>query len=182
MIVRTLFLLALLTGYAYLLLILWSILIPKRRVWPPGETVWKLYLTWIIFYLEAGLAAALIVLDWDSGSIPIEVRFGVGAPLATLGLGLTMWGIRTLGLYNTHGLHGELIVQGPYHFTRNPQYLGDVILLVGIMLMVNSVMVAVINLLIILIFIFMPFSEELWLKEQYKDAYLSYMMQTPRFL
>jgi protein-S-isoprenylcysteine O-methyltransferase Ste14 len=92
------------------------------------------------------------------------------------------WGIITLGLENTHGRRGGFITGGPYRFTRNPQYLGDIVLLIGLMLIANSVAVIVINLLIILSFILMPFAEEIWLEEQYGEAYLQFKARTPRFL
>ncbi len=182
MLIQSLFLAALVVGYVYILLILWSILVPSRRVWPAGTTKWKLVLSWGAFYLTVGLAVALIVLDWNRWGIPSEVRFGLGVPLAALGLGLVAWGVRTLGLENTHGLKGGFITSGPYQFTRNPQYLGDIVMLTGISLIVNSALVAVVNLLIILSFILLPLAEELWLEEQYGEAYLRYKIQTPRFL
>ena len=182
MLTQYLFYIALITGYLYILLLVWSILAPRHRIWPPGAVSWKLYLSWTVFYLVVGLAVALMILDWNTWSIPPEIRFGIGVPLAALGLGLVSWGIRTLGLKNTHGVRDRFILDGPYRFTRNPQYLGDIILLAGIILIVNSVLLAVVNLLIILSFILMPLSEEPWLEEQYGEEYLQYKSRTPRFL
>jgi protein-S-isoprenylcysteine O-methyltransferase Ste14 len=182
MLTRLLFYTAVLIGYLYISIILWSIVRPQHRIWPPGRISWKFYLTWGAFYLAVGLAAALFILDWNTWRIPSEIRFGIGAPLAVLGLGLVTWGIYTLGIENTHGLRDGFIARGPYKFTRNPQYLGDIVMLAGLILIINSALLAVINLLIILSFIMMPFAEELWLEEQYGEAYLRYKMQTPRFL
>jgi protein-S-isoprenylcysteine O-methyltransferase Ste14 len=182
MLVQDLLAAAIIMGYTYLLLIIWSIIRPENRFWPPGDSRWKLILAWGVFYLAAGIALALIVLDWNSWGIPAAIRFGIGIPLALVGGGLVSWGIITLGLENTHGRRGGFITGGPYRFTRNPQYLGDIVLLTGLMLIANSVAVIVINLLIILSFILMPFAEEIWLEEQYGEAYLQFKARTPRFL
>ena len=182
MLIQLLLTTALLLGYGYLLLIVWSIIRPESRVWPPAESRWKLILAWGVFYLVTGVAIALMVLDWNSGAIPNEIRFGIGIPLVLLGGGLVSWGIIVLGLEKTHGRPGEFITSGPYRFTRNPQYLGDILLLSGLMLIVNSVAVIVINLLLILSFILMPFAEEIWLEEQFGEAYLQFKVRTPRFL
>ena len=182
MLVRSLFYAAILIGYAYMLLLIWSIITPERRIWPPGEVVWKIALSWGMFYLGAGLAVALIILDWNSWIIPPEMRFAIGVPLALLGLGLLTWGVRTLGLTNTHGVRDGFVARGPYRFTRNPQYLGDIVMLAGLILVANSARVTVILLLIILSFILFPLTEEPWLEEQYGEDYLRYKTQTPRFL
>ena len=180
--VQFLFYAAILVGYAYMLLIIWSIITPERRIWPPGKVVWKIALSWATFYLGAGLAMALIILDWNSWIIPPEIRFGVGVPLAMLGLGLLAWSVRTLGLTNTHGVRDGFVARGPYRFTRNPQYLGDIIMIAGLILIANSVMAAVVNTIIIFSFALLPIAEEPWLEEQYGEDYLRYKSQTPRFL
>ena len=181
-IVSFLFYAAVVFGYLYMLMIIWSICFPGRRIWPPAAKTWKFYLSWGVFYLGVGPTVALIFLDWNTWRIPSAIRFGVGAPLTLLGLGVVVWGIRTLGLVGTHGLESRFTARGPYQFTRNPQYLGDIIMLMGLILMANSVLVTVVNLIIILSFILMPLSEESWLTEQYGEDYLRYKAQTSRFL
>ena len=182
MLVQYLFDAAILIGYGYILLIVWSILTPQRRIWPPGRVSWKFYLSWSAFYLIAGAAVALMLLDWNTWIVPPAIRFAIGPLLIALGLGLVIWGIRTLGMKNTHGMRDRFILDGPYRFTRNPQYLGDIIMLSGVILIVNSAQVAVITLLIIISFTLMPLAEEPWLEEQYGEAFRQYKTQTPRFL
>ncbi len=182
MLTQILFYTGILIGYAYMLLLIWSILTPSHRIWPPGEVSWKFFLSWGTFYLGIGIAVALIVLDWNTWTIPPEVRLGIGVPLTTLGLGLVAWGIRTLGLTNTHGIQDGFILSGPYRFTRNPQYVGDIIMITGIILIVNSALVAVVSLIILFSFVLLPIAEEPWLEEQYGEEYLRYKTQTPRFL
>ena len=179
---QTLFFAAIITIYLYLLMIVWSILKPRQRIWPPGASTWKVLFSWIIFYMGVGLTIILSVIQWNTWFIPSEIRFGVGAPLLTLGGGLAVWGIVTLGVENTHGRKGGFVLQGPYRFTRNPQYLGDIVMLIGVILLVNAIHVTVVSLLMILTFILMPLSEETWLQVQYGKEYLHYKTQTSRFL
>jgi len=182
MLVQFLFYAAFIIGYAYTLLLIWSILRPQQRIWPPGEVSWKLFLVWGLFYVGAGLTVAVMVLDWNTWTIPAVIRFPIGLSLAALGLGLMLWGVRTLGMENTHGLRDRFVTSGPYRFTRNPQYLGDILLFTGILLVANSALAAAILLLFIISFILFPLTEESWLEEQYGEDYLRYKTQTPRFL
>jgi protein-S-isoprenylcysteine O-methyltransferase Ste14 len=168
--------------YLYIALIIWSVVQPRHRLWPVGENRWKLIPVWGVFYAVVALALAVIVLDWNRWLIPNPLRFGVGIPLIILGLALLNWGIATLGLKNTHGLRDRFVLAGPYRFTRNPQYLGDIIMLTGITLVVNSLYLLVINALIILSFLLLPLPEEIWLEEVYGETYRRYKTQTPRFL
>jgi hypothetical protein len=48
------------------------------------------------------------------------------------------WGCAVLGAKSTIGLAGGLITDGPYRFTRKPQYIGDILIAVGFVLIVNS--------------------------------------------
>ena len=182
MLIHFIFSAAVLCAYLYLLFIIWSIVYPERRVWPPGKISWKLFLSWGVFYPWAGLALALMVLDWNAGRVPDEIRLGLGLPLALLGLGLMGWGVYALGVENTHGMRGRFVTRGPYRFTRNPQYVGDIVMLAGLILIANSTLLTVVNLLMILSFVLMPWAEEIWLEEEYGQDYLSYKTRAPRFL
>ena len=71
---------------------------------------------------------------------------------------------------------------GPYRFTRNPQYLGNNVLFLGLSIIANSELLWVTHALLALVFIITPLSEEVWLKEQYGEEYERYRRDTPRFL
>ena len=62
----------------------------------------------------------------------------IGGILFLLGNGVAWWGCAVLGAKSTLGLTGGLITDGPYRFTRNPQYIGDILIAVGFVLIVNS--------------------------------------------
>ena len=179
---ESIFILDVILNYILLLGLAFSILFPKKRIWPPPQKCsWQYWATWIFYYLVLCLNATLILLDWNTWFIPKEVRFFVGVPVVIIGIFLAISGMRTLGLKNTLGLRDKFVVSGIYCFTRNPQYLGDIFFLLGIALVANSLYVFVVHLLAILVFLFTPFSEELWLEKQYGSPYKDYKKSTARF-
>lgn len=181
--VEILFSLNLMIRYLEITGIVFSIAHPQKRIWPPPKKQsWQFYVTWLLFYSGVVLTAAQILITWNTWVIQNEIRFLLGIPFVLLGGFFVLWGISSLGVKNTHGIKNTLIVQGIYKFTRNPQYLGDIILFFGLSLLVNSVYVAIPLLLQAIIFAIAPFSEELWLTEQYGNKYTEYKNKTSRFL
>ena len=163
--------------------IYWSILMPEKRIWPPpGKKTWQYLITWILFYLVFGLNTLLIFFDWNTWIFNHPVRFILGIPLITTGSLLFSWGIHTLGTLNTSGVKASFIQTGPYQFTRNPQYLGDMVMFIGLSIVTNSLYLWITHLLLILVFILTPLAEEKWLEEQYREQYLQYKNQSARFL
>ena len=169
--------------FVLLIGVIWSVVVPNKRIWPPpSKRTWQHLLTWFLFYLVFSLNTLLIVLDWNSWLFDDPLRFIIGLPLALIGTFLLIWGVRTLGARNTSGLSDGFIRQGPYRFTRNPQYLGDMMLFVGLSILANSLVLWVAHILLILVFAITPLAEEDWLEDQYGDAYRSYFEGTSRFL
>ena len=80
------------------------------------------------------------------------------------------------------GQRGGFVSSGPYRFTRNPQYVGDIVFFVGVGVIANSVFLWIAHVLLILGFVVAPLTEEPWLEEQYGDAYREYRRRVPRFL
>jgi len=169
--------------YFLLLGVVWSVLLPQKRAWPPPRKwSWQYTVTWVLFYMVLALNILLIVLDWDSWTITDDFRFFAGIPMILMGGLLVSWGILFLGAKNTCGLKDKMIFTGPYYYTRNPQYLGDIILFIGITLIANSLYVAIVHFLMILIFSIAPWCEETWLEQHYGEDYIKYKSMTPRFL
>ncbi len=162
---------------------MWSVAYPAKRVWPPpGSGSWQYRLTWASFYLVFALNAALLILDWNSWLFETNLRLIVGIPLALIGALLVSWGVATLGAKSTSGLKGGLVSSGPYRFTRNPQYLGDMILFVGLSLIANSLYLWITHVLIIIVFVVTPLAEETWLEDQYGETFIEYRRGISRFL
>jgi len=163
--------------------VIWSVARPDSRIWPPpGKSSWQYILTWILFYLAFGFNALLIILDWNSWIYTNPLRFLVGIPIILIGSSLLVWGIKHLGVANTSGISAGFIRTGPYRFTRNPQYLGDMILFLGLSFITNSLYLWITHTLLTLVFVITPLAEEDWLRDQYGDEYISYLEGTSRFL
>lgn len=162
---------------------LWSVAVPHKRIWPPpSKGTWQYYLSWSSFYLVFGLNTLLIVFDWNTWVMDSPLRFILGVPLILIGSLLVIWGIRTLGARATSGLVEKFVKDGPYRFTRNPQYLGDIVFYIGLSIVTNSLYLWITHILLIINFLITPISEEDWLLDQYGDPYREYLEGTSRFL
>ena len=161
----------------------WSAAVPGRRIWPPpGRRSWQYFLTWASYCAVCGINLLLLLMHWNSRVFQSPLRFVVGIPLALLGGMLAVWGMVTVGWRNTSGLKGGFVSYGPYRFTRNPQYVGDIVFFIGVGVIANSVFLWIAHLLLALVFVVAPRTEEPWLEEQYGDAYREYRRRVPRFL
>ncbi len=160
----------------------WCIAVPTRRIYPMTKKTFVYYVMWALFWFVYAATLALVALDWNSGPWSSPLRWLVGVPVAASGAAFVTWGIATLGVTNTSGVRDGLVARGPYHFSRNPQYVGDIALFLGTAIVANSELVWVTQLLSAWIFVLAPLAEEPWLEEQYGDAYRRYCGQVPRFL
>ncbi len=160
----------------------WSIAFPVRRVYPMARRDSWFYAMWALFGFVFLSNPAFVVLDWNSGPFTDSIRFWLAGALILLGAALVLWGMVTLGARRTSGLPQGLVDDGPYLLTRNPQYVGDFLLFVGVVVFANSGVVAVTHLLTALVLLLAPFAEEPWLEGQYGEAYLAYRLRVPRYL
>jgi protein-S-isoprenylcysteine O-methyltransferase Ste14 len=169
--------------YVLLFSMVWSVAFPKRQIWPPPKKhSWQYIIIWTLFYLALALNILLLLLDWNNWIISKPIRFFVGVPVIVIGSLLVSWGFATLGIKNTSGIKSQFIAAGPYRLTRNPQYLGDVILFAGIILFSNSLYVAIVHVLGGIVFLIAPLAEEMWLEQQYGNQYVQYKNTTVRFI
>ena len=160
-----------------------TLLTPRFRVWPPPKKMsWQYVYTWGLTLISFAGILALGILDWDSFVLRHWLRFPIGIAIIASSLALFMWAIRTLGLHATQGLGGRLVKQGPYRFTRNPQYVADIILLAGFAILSNSVLALFTSLFGMVWFVSAPFTEEPWLRERFGSDYDVYMRKVPRFV
>ncbi|HUP00660.1 MAG TPA: isoprenylcysteine carboxylmethyltransferase family protein [Gemmatimonadota bacterium] len=160
-----------------------SILLPDRRIWPPpGPRTWQFATVWgataVAFAGSIGLAYA------DAGSFVFGAmgwKVG-GGTLIVLGTALADWGVRTLTSHTSRGLGGEFKRRGPYRWSRNPQYLGHCMVVLGFMLAFDSALLVLTGLLGIACLVLTPLAEEPWLEERYGESYRGYRREVPRFL
>lgn len=77
----------------------------------------------------------------------------------------------------------ELILQGPYRFTRNPMYVGVTLFVIGLGLVLNNLWIslfAVAALLVVHFIAVLP--EERYLAEKFGESYQSLLAQVRRYL
>ncbi len=152
------------------------------RIWPPGERNWCYRFTWMFWYPATVAFIAVGFTDWESlFIIPPALRIA-GTAATLLGLIITFWAISGLGLSESSGLQGKLRTKGLYRYTRNPQYVGDILSAAGWSVITGSLGVLVIAVTASLYYFLLPFSEEPWLREQYGKSYDKYFREVPRFV
>ena len=166
-----------------ILVVVISVLSPENRIWPPpNKGAWQWWLFVAVDTVTSIGTPVLGLLDRGSLGMGSPTLLGVGTMLIVLGGSLVAWAVRTLSLRQSYGLRGELVTQGPYSLSRNPQYVGFTILYSGIILVTDSYYALITGLAFILLVLLTPFSEEPWLEEQYGEEYRAYKNRVPRFI
>jgi protein-S-isoprenylcysteine O-methyltransferase Ste14 len=160
-----------------------SILLPRRRVWPPPhQSAWTRYVMWFLFGVSASGVITLGIIDWGSLDLPPGIRWAMGAPLWSAGNALALWAMVVLGVASTSGGEKGLIRRGPYRVSRNPQYVGFVLGLIGWAVLTSSRLTLVGSLVGVIPLLLVPLAEEPWLVERYGTAYEEYRQAVPRFI
>lgn len=85
---------------------------------------------------------ATAALDQGAWGLPCLFSFICGGLLAAASTGVFVWGARTMRSTETMGVTVDLYTDAPYAYTRNPQYVGMVIGIVGFAPVANSLLVA----------------------------------------
>jgi len=163
--------------------ILWSIAVPERRVWPPKRyTAVTPILVWVPTFSLFGILLLLGVWGWGDLPVPAWLRFGVGIPLTMIGNFVVWSEVAHFGVPQTGGAKGTLRTAGMYRYSRNPQYMADIAIVAGWIILSSAPWALAIGAAAILVLIAAPFSEEPWLKEQYGSAFEAYAARVRRFL
>ena len=180
---QVLFGIVLAADFLMLLVIAISVFFPKSRIWPPPQRdSWQQWVSWTLFTITMFGVPLVGVLDFGSLGAGHWSRFIAGGLLFFAGLSIDLWGTKTLTAQQSLGEKGKIITQGPYAYTRNPQYVGFILMYTGIILVTYSLMALVTGAFLILLFLILPFSEEPWLHQQYGAAYAQYCKTVPRFI
>jgi protein-S-isoprenylcysteine O-methyltransferase Ste14 len=164
-----------------------TLIVPSLRIWPPpGQDTWQYRLTWALF---GGACAGFLVLGGlDAGSLGLHRWLGkagtliVGSTLFMCGTTIASYAMGYLGLRGCLGLEAELVTEGPFAVSRNPGYVGDLILMAGYVILTDSRLAGLVAAGAALWFLLAPLAEELWLEKQYGKDYRRYKKQHPRFL
>lgn len=167
----------------YVLMFILTIRLPSFRFWPPpSHRSWQFFVSWLVAGLVAVNFLFVGLLDFDSFVLHHRLRFPIALLLFICGSGIGCWSFSALGLHATIGLGDELVTVGPYQYSRNPQYLGDSLNIIGYMVLTNSWMVWMLGVLGVALNLLAPFTEEPWLEERFGGSYLAYRRKVPRFI
>ena len=163
--------------------ILWSIAYPERRLWPQKRyTKATPVLVWVPTFTLFGILIVLGLMDWGSLPIPTLLRFGVGIPLIVAGNVMVWSEVAQFGIAQTGGAKGSLRTGGMYRYSRNPQYVADIAMIIGWIVLCASSGAALVGFAGIAVLITAPFAEEPWLGEQYGSPFENYRAKVRRFL
>ena len=152
----------------------------------PGQPSWHLKIPPPIWGM--GMLLVAFIVDRFIGT-PVEFR---STPLAVLigagGLLLSGWGERTFAAEGTDILpasptNKKLVTRGPFHYTRNPMYLGLVMMALGFARYFGTTAFYVVPALLFLLcnFSFIPF-EEAKMQRQFGDQYTDYLRRVRRWI
>jgi protein-S-isoprenylcysteine O-methyltransferase Ste14 len=140
-----------------------------RRYWFP-----KAYADWVArFRVPSGF---LLVVTFALFSQPDDHSLLMGVPVSLAGLALRAWA-------SGHLLKDQRLAEtGPYAFTRNPLYLGTLLVAAGLVIDGRSMILAIVFTLVFL-FVYMPVIE---LEEQHLSEifaeYEAYARRVPRLI
>jgi len=159
-----------------------SVARPDLRIWPPPRRdSWQFMVNGILSNTMLFGLVALGLIDWNSFIFPAWTRV-VGGILIAFGGAFALWGFLTLGSHASQGLGGGLIASGPYRYSRNPQYVGTVAVLVGYATLSNSALALIAAVMASAWFVALPCAEEPWLRDRFGQAFEEYAARVPRFL
>ncbi len=161
----------------------WSIAFPERRIWPPKEATATIKLR--VWLATISIFAATLVLgiaNWNSFDWPMFVRWSIGPTLMVAGNVVVWMGVRKIGLGATSGEVAELKTDGLYRYSRNPQYVADMAILVGWAVLSASGWAVFIAAVGVFVLAAAPFAEEPWLEEAYGAEYRTYKSMVRRYI
>lgn len=159
-----------------------SILGSEFRFWPHGDRDWTFWMGWVCWTLY--FLSFLLVSYLDAGGLfaPGSIALAVGSVLIVAGSAVAVFAALQVGLTTSTGVSAELYTDGLYRYSRNPQYVGFVTAIVGVILCSGSGYALLLGLLGVVWFLVAPLAEEPWLEAEYGAPYVAYRKRTPRFI
>jgi len=159
-----------------------SVARPDLRIWPPPRrNSWQFVVNGMLSYTTLLGVVVLGLIDWN-GFVFADWARVVGGVLLGSGGAFALWGFVTLGPHASEGLGGDLVANGPYRYSRNPQYVGTVAVLIGYATFSNSALALIAAVLASCWFVALPCAEEPWLRDRFGTAFEEYATRVPRFL
>lgn len=166
-------------------LLISSIAAPAWRFWPPPEggavRVRISELGGARMPLTTLGTFVLALLDWESlGTGSLVLRL-LGAFAFAAGGAFALWGYLGLGPTASQGQYEGLVASGAYRWSRNPQYVGTILCMLGLATTCSSQLTFVVWGLWTAWFALAPFAEEPWMRERLGPAFDRYRQEVPRY-
>ena len=126
---------------------------------------------------------ALILLLVRAGETDGGALIASGALVVTSGQVLRLWAVRHIGTISRTRTtrYGPLMTAGPYAVVRNPLYVGNFLILVGLALIANSVLFIAVGVpFFIVAYLAIIAAEENYLRQKFGDEFDDYCARVPR--
>ena len=154
----------------------------------PTAPAWYLKLPPPVWTLAMLLCAWLLERSFDWAGIVYFRSLPLAVISALAGIGLAVWAARTFAaagteLNPTSPANKQLVTRGPFRLTRNPMYLGLVLVSLGIAFYAGTLPFFAVPLLVFLVCnrAFIPF-EEAKMQRQFDRQFADYTRRTRRWL
>lgn len=150
---------------------------PTRFPWPPVLLIFAVAGAWIL--------QAWVPLSWP-GADDLAARI-IGLGLGVAGLALLVWSAMTLRRAQTtilpHAGASVLVTDGPFRFRRNPIYLADILILLGLAELTKNIWIVILTpVFAVLVTRLAILPEERHLESRFGDAYRAYKERTRRLI
>jgi protein-S-isoprenylcysteine O-methyltransferase Ste14 len=86
------------------------------------------------------------------------------------------------GWSSIHALSGELVTDGIYKYVRHPQYLGLMVLTIGLLIQWPTIITLAMWPVLVLMYYRLAKREEMEALEAYGERYVEHKLRTPMFL
>ncbi len=130
-----------------------------------------------------GLAAYLTIKEPVDLYSPSPLWKSVALLLVLAGLAIGLWAMKTFRtIRKLYGKIDSLVTQGPYRYTRNPQYLSLMLITIGSALFFNSFHLLLFAITITASSYFAALMEEQELEKVFGQQYVNYKRETPRLM
>lgn len=137
--------------------------------------------------LAMGCLLSLVVPIGPRFASPNGLALTVGLILVAVGLAIAVFSVRVFWRAGTNVVPGQpstaLVTAGPYAVTRNPIYIGFMLVYFGLAIMLTSVWVLLLIVPVAIILqrgVVAP--EEAYLESKFGDAFSRYKARVPRWL
>jgi len=153
------------------------------------STILSLILISPFYFFDNSIEIMVDIFTFPADLIPQPYNFS-GIVLIPVGLLLIIWAnysllhIGKISLRNREPMQrpSNLVLVGPYRFTRNPIYLGSLLMLLGLVIVWSSVVTAVLLILVYIIFRYIFIKrEEIILEEEFGDEYRDFKKHVRRW-